>query len=514
MSGPIHPRRPRQEKLWLAVRFPDFALQAIDASLEAETPIVIVEKRRVRIVVGANKAACTMGVAFGMDAVKAQVLVDGEVLERRRDREAAALKRLADTLYQFSPHLEIYQCDAIAQAGVLLEISTCLALFSGFTALRGQLEQCLKTTGYSYRLGLAHTAPGSWLMSFSESPFVEHSRQDYIRQLGKLPIQLLHDYPKSVETLEKTGFVTLEDLVRQIEDQSIRGLKKRFERDFIQTLCDIFGIDLDFQQRNLFEKPAAHYQPETIYQDEVQFDYPVGNTQQLHYPVEMLLQKLSDYLLRRQLECQRVEWVLRDIHGNSENMHVISDSGQTDWRLLYDLTLIQLDVRSLSFEVDRLILSCPETSPLQHRRQALNFSQPRIDRGLDQSFEISIAKLKARLGDSAIYKVSCCDSHVPEAMAESVAVSATPNQELPAQLATALRPIWVYAQPIPIEMRSQGLFWRGYLQLLAGPERILNDWWQESRARDYYLATREDASRFWVFQDRRDGSWYVHGMFA
>ncbi|MCR6651403.1 MAG: hypothetical protein NVV73_07875 [Cellvibrionaceae bacterium] len=110
--------------------------------------------------------------------------------------------------------------------------------------------------------------------------------------------------------------------------------------------------------------------------------------------------------------------------------------------------------------------------------------------------------------------MSYCDHHVPESMAEAVAVNEACNQALPSELATALRPVWLFAQPYKAEKRERGLYWRGYFELLLGPERIHDDWWQFPRARDYYLARRDDAARFWVFQDVSDGAWYVHGEFA
>ncbi len=513
VTGRFSNAPPQRERLWFAVRLPSLPLQALGFAPDGETPTAVVETRRLSTVICANHAAAATGVGFGTDAVRAQLLADCSLHPRDRAGEERELIQLADGLYRFSPHIEFYQCEAIAQSGLILEISSCLKLFSGFHALRSLVENYLGSTGYQYRLGLAHSARGAWLLSFSDAPLGDN-RQTFIDRLQLLPIQLLHDFPKDVEVLERTGFVTLGDIVRQVESQTMSSLRKRLSRDFVQTISDIFAIEQDLQQRSLFQKPVAHYQPQVEYQEEVQFEYPVSNVEQLHYPVEILLQNLSEYLLKRQLECQQVEWMLRDIHGNSEIILVCSDTGQTDWRLLYDLTLIQLEARSLSFEVDRVRLRCPAMSPLQQRYQQLNFTRSRADKVGQHDFEIAIAKLKARLGEEAVYKVSYCDNHTPETMGEPVAVNAPANQVVPADLTTALRPIWLYAQPVRIEGRGRGLYARGYLQLLVGPERIHNDWWQSPRARDYYLASREDGCRLWVFQDLSDGGWYLHGMFA
>lgn len=507
------PIRNKREQLWLAIRLPLLPLEVLGQPI-VDAPVVVVEKHRVDLVVCANDAATANGVGIGMDSVRAQVLSDCDVKRRDVALERQKLTALADGLYRFSPYIEIYECAAIAQAAVRLEVSTCLSLFGDLQNLLGQAHRFMSSTGFSFEIGIAHTADAAWLLSWSERKGAGgQRRKEFIAQLKPLPISLLHDYPAAVAMLQKTGFITLGDVARQIEARSIAGLKKRLSHDFIEYVAGVFDIDGILQQKALFQKPVVQYRPHEIYREEIPFEYPIADAALLHAPIEGALQNLSDHLRRRQLECQQINWILRDIHKRSDEMIVSADSGQSDWRLLYDLTLIQLENRSLSFEVDCLELLCSETTPLQNRGQALAFTQSR-SRKFEQELEIVIAKLKARLGERAVYKLSYCDSHTPEAMAETVPVNVSCNQSLPPELATAQRPFWLFSEPYRAEMRERGVYWRGYFRLLVGPERIHDDWWQSPRARDYYLAQRDDNGRFWIFQDVYDGSWHVHGVFA
>ena len=52
--------------------------------------------------------------------------------------------------------------------------------------------------------------------------------------------------------------------------------------------------------------------------------------------------------------------------------------------------------------------------PLAHQTQLLDFDQNKRKKKSVQDFAVTIAKLKARMGDSAVYKVGYCDSRVPE----------------------------------------------------------------------------------------------------
>ena len=68
------------------------------------------------------------------------------------------------------------------------------------------------------------------------------------------------------------------------------------------------------------------------------------------------------------------------------------------------------------------------------------------------------------------------------------------------------RPCWLLREPLRVEAPRE---------LLRGPERIESGWWDGADvSRDYYLARIDDGGQGWVFHDRRDGSWYLQGLWA
>ncbi len=503
----------RKEPLWVAIRLPLLPLHGLGlVGAEATASAwAVSEQQRIMCV---NPAATAQGVDCGMAVSTAQLLGDCQVRPRQPAQEAALVDELSAQLYTLTPHIEPQLCQPPLQAGLRLEVSRCLGLWGGLLPLWAKLVALLNQQGLAYALGLAHSAPAAWLLS--AVPHAITGREDralFIARLKTLPIQLLQEFPQAVDALDKMGFTTLGDITEQINAQTISGLKKRLGHAFSDYLCELFAIEHNFQQASLFTKPPPLYQPVEYFSEQMQMEFPVAQTQYLQQPVELLLQKLADYTRKRQLSCQQIQWHLTDIHGKRQELMVSCDQPQSHWQLFYDLTFIQLDARPLSVEVDRLALTCRHLTPLEQRSQSLGFDTQRSGRERSQSFTLAVAKLTARLGEGAIYKLSYQDSFLPERSNQKIPLQQTCNQQLPALHQQAPRPTWLLAAPIAIAERPRGLYYRGYLTLLIGPERIQGHWWDTPSARDYYVAQSADHVRLWIFFDLHQNAWFVQGVF-
>lgn len=495
-------------RLWLALRVVNLPLVGCPA-YSAEHPVCVQEKQRV---IYANSAALNAGVHIGMDVTTARLLSNAITHQRDPKQEQEYLDQLATQLYTFTPYIHIRRSQIVPDSGVLLEISRCLKLFGGVEKLCNKILIDLADASIAY--GLAHTEEGAWLLSYEDYPISDNQDKSiFIAKLNCSPIERLSEWPKEVEALKRTGFSQLGDISKQIDKQSISGIKSRFGRDFAEFIARIFGIEQNFLQTNLFEKPAQIHQPKEIFFDTVQFDYPITQIDQLRTPFEQRLQKLSEFLCKRKLACQRIEWHFFDIYQNSHSIKIDASMPQNTWKLFYDLTFIQLESKQLPFAVDAIELICDQLQQRQEQNQNLDFSgNPRKNRGNDD-LAILEGKLKARLGENAFFKVSYKDSHIPELTCEKIAVFATTSQQLPPAHQFALRPTWLFEAPLPVR-KQRALFWRGALELLAGPERIEGQWWANITARDYYVARREDGLRVWLYRDLSSDDWFVQGIFA
>lgn len=497
-----------KERLWLALRLVDLPLMSFPTHPE-EQAVCVLEKRRV---ICANAAARAAGVNTGMDVTTAQLLSNCITYQRDIAQEQCYLDQLAEHLYIFTPYIQIFRSETVPDSGLLLELSRCLKLFNGLTNLCNKLFQTLSEIYIAH--GLAHTEEGAWLLSYERYDITGiEERSAFIERLNRVPIERLYEWPNAVEALKRTGFHYLGDISRQIEIQSISGIKKRFGQDFADFITRTFAIEQSFQQTALFLKPIKTYQQKEFFFDTLQFDYPITQVDQLHIPLERMLQNLGEFLRKRKLACQQIEWRLFDIHQNSHCIHANCSTPQNTWKLFYDLSLIQLEGRQLPFAVDAIELTCHHLQKRQEENQQLNFSGKRGKNTGSHALALLEGKLKARLGENAIFKISYKDSHIPEQAYEKLPTFANTNQQIPSIHQHSIRPTWLFEKPFPAKSQ-QTLFWRGTLELLTGPERIEGQWWANTKARDYYIAQRDDGLRVWVYRELSGDGWFVQGVFA
>lgn len=497
-------------RLWLALRPLQLPLQAL-VPAPWEDALCVMEKQRVICV---STAAAQAGVTPGMDSARARLLCDCQIFLREPQQEQLLLEQLAERLYAFTPYIEIHRSTHKPEAGLLLEISRCLKLFSGVVPLCEKIFAALADLEFAY--GLAHSAPAAWVLSYQEHRISgKENRELFLQRLDAVAIERLHDFPEAVEALQKTGFATLGDIRRQIHSQSLSSIQKRLGNEFAAYLSDLLGADEGCKQATLFAAPLPLYSPKEFFFDTLQLEYPVEQIDLLHQPLEILLQNLAAYMRQRQLSCQEIEWRLFDIHQNAHAITIRCDKNQTQWQLLHQLTLINLEHQVLPFAVDTVELICRQLQKHQHRNHTLNFHGAGPQSDPDQQLALLEAKLHARLGAQALFKISYEDSHIPERSQRRIGAHSKAEQTLPPCLQHNPRPSWLFETPLPIESRPEhALRWRGLLQLLTTPERIQGHWWDAPCARDYYMAQREDGLRLWIYRDLALDQWFVQGVFA
>ncbi|MFT5083636.1 MAG: protein ImuB [Lentisphaeria bacterium] len=528
----------KPQKLWLALRLTHLPLESLGIRADSDNAMMISHKGRI--------CACThyvqhCGITPGMPNSTAQLLNEDDgghpwrTYEKDVASEARCVKRLCDALYNLTPYIEPYTVTTamgMEDSGVLLELSRCIVLFKGLAALVALISETVETAGLSCRYGQAHTKHMAWLLSYSQDDYAllsstntldEHlTRDHFIQQASTLPVEVIHEYPSVVSELKKSGFFTLGDIVRHIEQESLHSLTLRFGDDFSEYLADTLDISGSTLQPSLFRKPTATYQPDQVFLECIQFDYPVSNSEQLHPPMQLLLQQLSDQFVQRQRQTQSIAWHLYDIHRQKQSLAVHFDWLYHNTELAFELSRIQLENQALPFEVDTLELACEHIFPV-------NFSASSLDIGgvnshlspnaKHQALTITTAKLTARLGDKALFTLIETDSHIPELSFKKRPVKNTAANEKYAQVkkqqpAKTDHPSWIFNIPNPIGKRQNDLFWRGKLEILQGPERIEGLWWKKPTARDYFVAQRDDNVRLWVFFDLHKNEWFVHGVFA
>jgi len=471
--------------LWLCLRFDLLPLQCLNRS--EQQPVAVIDRQRVFC---ANHNALAQGIKSGTGVATARALAENLLLlERNQVAESNCLERLCCWAYSITPNLYRYRGNCL-----MLEIGGCLALFRGLDSLLAEVDRGLGTRGYQSRTGLASTPKAAWLMSFADPDQSLDISIDIYQRLAPLPITLLEDFPKAITSLQRAGLHCLGELLKLPPP----ALSKRCGVEFTRFLQQTLGNMADRE---------PEYQPPRTFHDEYWFGYEVKANQEMLPAIQLLLQSFCQFLRQTQLQSGEVRWRLIGIDGKIDNMVVRSAASHSTWENWYQLTYIQLERLQLNTGVEGLALECHGFNSGQ--LPALDLFSPRNQK---EPLASLLDRLRSRMGLQAIEKIACREEHLPEfALQVSNDTDIGDQDQTPV---AATRPFWLMPDPQPLKQYGSQLYWNGRLQLLYGPERIEDNWWQRAVSRDYYVARDSGSQHYWIFRDRLDNHWYIQGIFT
>jgi protein ImuB len=475
-------------QLWLCLRLGELAVQCLPQHPQA---VAVVEGQRIHAV---NAAASLLGLEAGLDLASARALSAGEplqLLQRSPDTEAQALKALCCWAYGVTPHLHSFRGDSL-----MLEISGSLRLFGGAGAILRHCEGGLACRGYSAEWGLAETSLAAWLFSRSGGDRDSSDRRSPLRErLNPIPLQQLAPLHDQFEALQRSGLRTLGELMAL----PVAALSRRCGQDFVTLLQHLSGEVI---------VPAAPYEPPSCFMDSYPLGYPVSDHQELGPALESLLQSLEGYLRQRQLHTRQLHWHFTGQGKYREVLEVRASEADNQWQDWYRLTQVRLERQPFREPVETIQL---RANQLETARPASGdlFRQSAQTVPTSQLVDL----LSNRLGSQAVRSLRCRDAHLPEQSSDlgdidmHRAAAATP--------ASAQRPFWLLSKPELLRhSRGKLMFWGSPLELIYGPERIEDGWWEQGTSRDYFVAKNAQSQRFWVFHERRQRRWYLQGVFA
>ncbi|PLW83828.1 aspartate decarboxylase [Kineobactrum sediminis] len=473
--------------LWLCLRFSQLPLQC--QTLVEEQPVVVLAKQRV---LRGNDCAASLGVREGMSAATVRALAGSgplQLLQRDQAAEQRCLQQLCCWAYGITPTLHPWREDCLQ-----LEIGGSLALFRGLDALLEEVHHGLNYRGYRVQTGLAATPRGAWLLSFAEQEHATLVEGDLAERLAQLPLTLLDEFPQEIANLNSAGLHTFSDILALPE----AALGRRCGKNFVRCLRQILGREADLQ---------PNYKPPTRFSDQYWFGYEVKANTELLPAVQYLLQSLCQFLRHTQLQTGEIEWQLVGVDRQQHRLQVRSSTRHSDWSNWYRLARLQFERLQLRTGVESIILECNQLA--SGHGASIDLFSPHNQR---EPLQALLDRLRGRLGLQAIRKIGCRDEHLPE-FALHVGSDDLP-QPTAAHSDCGQRPFWLMPEPRHLEQRSGRLYWNGALQLVRGPERIEDNWWQTPVSRDYYVAQGPAGQHYWVFHDRLNRQWYIHGLFA
>jgi protein ImuB len=410
------------------------------------------------------------------------------------DPSAAALQTLCVHAQTFTACVSFEPPNAL-----LLEIKGSVKLFGSLKKLHADIDACWRRLALPARSATApSTLAALWLARAGVALQVEDV-ETLPGHLAQVPVACTAWDGNRLQILRAMGVTRLGELMRLPR----AGLARRLNPAMVQ--------DLDIA---LARQPAPRraFVPHERFRERCDFETEIEDVAYLEKALEPLIGRCARFLRTRQAGIQALQLRLKHREGPATRVPLGFASITSEPRRLADVLCQKLERLTLKAPVRGIELISGRLRGLS--ANSLDVFAGLTGAGSRDSAPQLVERLRARLGEEAVYGVCLIAEHRPEAawrrvhelrwnfasrVSEEMAVQGMP------------RPVWLLDEPLPLLKP----------EILQGPERIESGWWDgKGVARDYYIARQShgaqqsSGARLWVFQERQSKRWYVHGVFA
>jgi protein ImuB len=324
--------------------------------------------------------------------------------------------------------------------------------------------------------------------------------------LSGIPIATLRWPEEVVATLESMGVRAVGDCLRLPRE----GFARRFGPELLLHLDQLLGRAPQ-PQRTFIARERFSLRRD--------FEIDLEGHESLLLHLEPFFEALENFLRSRQSGVQSLElrlrhrdhpptrMVLRFVRPTADASHALAVLAERMERLELPAPVTAARMRSGP-------LWPLEMETIAHRTLADS------TQAAPQTLTRLIERLRARLGDEAVYSLDCVSEHRPE-LASRVTEPQVCAHRKKSQagkqsnrpVSALPRPFWLLPQPQPLQAQRGWPHFEGKLELLQGPERIESGWWDGNDiCRDYYLAATPRGLRVWIYRERKSKRWFLHGI--
>lgn len=471
--------------LWACVVLPQLALDAVlRRSPDPDAPLALVGgSAQLRTLHAVNPAAAQAGLKPGMRLTAALALLPDFV---KVNHDAAAEARWQAFLAAWA-----YRHSSLVSAQwpgcIVLEVRASFRLLGPWPRMEQRLRSELATLGFKHRIAMAPTPRAARVLAGLQDGLSVSNPAAMQALLDKVPVRRGNLPDGAGERLQRMGVRDLRDLRRLPRD----SLRRRFDGGLLQHLDQLYGEADD---------PLTHYAPPDHFDAKLELGHEVESHIALLFPLRRLIGDLCTYLSIRDGGVQR--FVLRLEHeGAHTDVEVGLLAAEREPAMLFELTRNRLErtsipksvvgMRLLARELPAFVPAARDLFELR-AQQALPWPHLR-------------ERLRARLGDDAVYRVSPSGDPRPEHAWQRVQGDATRIADAPPR---PPRPLWLLPRPLPLRDRE--------LRIVSGPERLESGWWDgEDARRDYYVLETSQGQRAWAYAPPGEcDGWMLHGWFA
>jgi protein ImuB len=414
----------------------------------------------------------------------------------------SALQALAVWALQFTPRV------AIAEEAVLLEVAASLRLFGGPAALRERLWPGAQELGAT---ALAWAPNALAALALARAGVEDGLRAPLVTLLDPLPLAVLSALRPHGKVLSHIGCRSLGDVRRLPRG----GLARRFDAALLRALDQAYG-----------QTPQTHTWVTLPERFEARLELPhrVDDATALVFGARRLLLQLAAWLAARQQGT--TAFTLHWAHDAMRSRGA-GEGGRLTVRTAEPTRAVDHLSRLLAEHLARVTLAAPvgdlrlTADAVRSLPQQSVSWLPDATAGQEPLAHV-LERLSVRLGADRVLRPRLCADHRPEHANrwQPVGQPLTASARSPAWPQPAL----LLDQPQRLPVRQHRPQYQGELQLLLGPQRVEDGWWDRDEAtgctrhavRDYWVARSPSAGFVWVFQTRLadEPAWYLHGLFA
>ncbi|MEM7404228.1 MAG: DNA polymerase Y family protein [Pseudomonadota bacterium] len=533
-------RRAERQRLWAAFVMPHFALEALlqgersDAGYPgvaqvagsghtpsahasvtapaAEQPprIAVTSGGSAPRVLATDTCADTAGIAPGM-TLSAALAVQPKLhaLVRRSDIEQDTLSSLAAWAQQYTSMVVPMRQEPV---GLLLEVGASQRLFGDARRLVRRVADGLAALGFMTARAIAPTPAAAWLLARAGQHVCVIQPERLRTALDPVPTHCLDLDADAVTALAGIGLNTLADCWQLPRAETAR----RVGPAFWQQLDRALGRIAD---------PRRPYKAPERLRQRLLLPGPVVGVEALLFALGRLLRQTEGVLIARGSAVQLLQLELGLTDGSTTRAAVELITPSRDVKHLLGLLKHRLEAMRLSEPVEQIALEALQCVSLAPRN--LDLFDNRVS--MEDEWATTLERLHARLGPERVQGVAMQPEHRPEYAWRPVSVSAAsggaggrqPTSVVTDEAVPGLsyhgeqRPLWLLAEPCHLQVRDGVPCYGGPLALQTSAERIEGGWWEgQDVSRDYHIATNEAGERYWVYHDRHQRGWYLHGVFS
>src|SRR5882757_4539615 len=364
--------------------------------------------------------------------------------EMTQEPAAAVLQKLCLHAQAFTSFVSIEPPNAL-----LLEIRGSVRLFGSLQRLHADIDACWRQLALPVRSATApSTLAALWLARAGDPRQIEDVEM-LPGRLAKVPIACTAWDGELLQTLRAMGVTSLSELMRLPR----AGLARRLNPAVVREL----DIALARQPA-----PRRAFVPRERFRERCDFETEIEHVAYLEKALEPLIERCAQFLLKRQTGVQALQLRLKHREAPATRVRLGLASITSDQRRLTDVLRQKLAGLELKAPVRGMELISGSLRGLS--ASSLDAFAGLTRAGSRDSAPQLVERLRARLGEEAVYGVCLIAEHRPEAAWRRVhelrlSAGAKAEQRVDPQLP---RPVWLLSEPLPLPKP----------EILQGPERI------------------------------------------